>query len=116
MNIKAIERLHELNNLRDSKLITAREYTTLRTELTVSSQSNQGRIIRWVEVVCILSPLLGIIYVLFTKQSGKKKFAILALSLILNVWVKTYDKNKTFEANTSTLIRSEHLVERENDH
>lgn len=113
MNRKEIERLHELNDLRDRKILTAKEYTTLRKELTAKPQPRKERVIGWAEAVCVLSPILGILYVLFTKQSGKKKLTILALSLILNTWVETYNAAKLSKANTSTLITREQVVEQE---
>ena len=114
MNRKEIERLHELNHLRDNKLITAREYTTLRKELTSRSQPKKERIIRWAEVICICSPILAIFYVLFTNQSGKKKFAILALSLIINMWVKLHNTANVYEANTSTVVTTEQEIHQDN--
>ncbi len=113
MNRKEIERLHELNHLRDNKLITAREYTTLRKELTARSQPKKEKIIGWAEVICVFSPILAIFYVLVTKQSGKKKFAVLALSLILNMWVKVSNVAKFYEANTSTVVTSEQALHQE---
>lgn len=114
MNRQQIKRLHEINDLRDSKLITAKKYTTLRKELTAQSQSSKEKVIGWAEVICVFSPVLGILYVLITKQSGKKKFAVLALSLILNAWIKAYDVPKSYENNTSTVITSKEVVRKEN--
>lgn len=114
VNRKEIERLHEINDLRDRKLITAKEYIILRKELTARSQSRKERVIGWAEVICVLSPILGILYVLVTKQSGKKKFAILALSLILSMWAEAQNLTKLYKANTSTGSTSEQVVRKEN--
>lgn len=114
MNRKEIERLHEINALRDRKLITAKEYTTLRKELTCSSSVKKERVVGWAEVICVISPLLGVVYVLFTKKSGKKKFAILALSLIINTWVTTCKVVNSHEANTSNVPRSEQVIHKDN--
>lgn len=113
MNRQEIDRLHELNHLRDNKLITAREYTTLRKELTARSQPKKERAIGWAEVICLFSPILAILYVLVTNRSGKKKFAVLALSLILNMWVKVSNVAKFYEANTSTAVTSEEVIQKE---
>lgn len=115
MNRAEIERLHEINDLRDRKLITGREYTTLRKELAARSQLQKERVIGWAELICVLSPILGILYVLITKESGKKKFVILALSLIVShLWIKAGDAAKFYEANTSTIITREQITHKEN--
>lgn len=110
MNRKQIERLHEINILRDKKIITAKEYTTLRKELTAQSQSKKARAIGWAEVICVLSPILAILYILVTHKSGKKKFSVLALSLILNMWVQVCNVARFYEANTSNVLTNEQVL------
>ena len=115
MNRREIERLHEINGLRDRKLITGREYTTLRKELATRSQSHKERVIGWAELISVLSPVLGILYVLITKESGKKKVVVLALSLILShLWIRAGDTAKSYEVNTSTVITSEQVSHKKN--
>lgn len=94
MNRKQIDRLHEINDLRDRKLITGREYRTLRKELAARSQPQKERVIGWAESICVLS---------------------LALSLILgHLWIKVGAPAKPYEDKTSTGTTNEQVMRKEN--
>ena len=94
MNRKEIDRLHEINELRDRNLITGREYRTLRKELAARSQPQKERGIGWAESICVLSLALGLI--------------------LSHSWIQVDDPAKEYEGKTSTETTNEQVMCKEN--